>query len=830
MSDFRKGGVTFYTRVCCEECYTCVVYAHILYVHLYMNPAHTSSPSLLVIFGVTGDLAAKKIIPALWYLFQHERLPSDFSVIGYARRDLSEEAFFALIRESLEKYSGGVPESDAFAQFCTFFSYHRGTFENADAFRTLAQRIQEKEDAWKAPAHTLFYFAAPPTTYESIFKNLAGVDLNRGPEEGVGWSRVLIEKPFGEDAKTAEDLQTLLSAYFTEEQIYRIDHYLFKEIVQGIENFRFSNNLFEHSWDSRTIERIDIRLHESIGAEGRGSFYDSVGALRDVGQNHLLMMLAAITMEYPANASADTVQKNRTTMLQTLVPWTDELVKQNTFRAQYRGYHSIEGVAPDSQVETYFALKTELDHPKWKGVPVFLEAGKKLKEARKEIVLTLKHPPVCLLCEVTQHEPNHITFRLEPNNEIIISFWAKKPGFEKTLEKRSFSFFLYEREVKSQYVEEYAKVIHTALEGDRSLFTAREEVEALWKFIDPVVAGWGRNLTPLAAYEPGTTPSPDVLTSPDTEHIHHKKQTLHLGYIGLGKMGMNMVERLLERGYEITAFDKNKSAVDAVVEKGAYAAMSLQKMVKNLKAPRTLWVMVPHMVVDTVLSELVPLLEKGDVIIDGGNSPYKESLRRAQELARKGIHFLDVGVSGGPGGARNGASIMVGGERELYERYSGLFADLAVERGYGYMGASGAGHFVKMVHNGIEYGMMQALGEGFEVMKESPFALDMHTITEVYNHGSVVTSRLVGWLADAYEKFGPDLDTKECCSGSVAATGEGQWTVDAAKELGIPVAVIEEALRFRARSQEHPSYTGRVLSALRHEFGGHDAQSTEKNP
>lgn len=295
---------------------------------------------------------------------------------------------------------------------------------------------------------------------------------------------------------------------------------------------------------------------------------------------------------------------------------------------------------------------------------------------------------------------------------------------------------------------------------------------------------------------------------------------MKIGYVGLGKMGFGMVERLLEKGHEVVAFDRNEEAARDIARQGAIAADTLSSLSSLLPVPRTFWIMVPHQAVDAVISELMPSLERGDVIIDGGNSPYKESMRRARELESKGIDFLDAGVSGGPGGARSGACIMVGGKKEVFERYENLFRDLTVEDGYAYMGPSGAGHFVKMVHNGIEYGMMQAIAEGFAVMKASPFHLNLTDVTDIYNHKSVVESRLIGWLKSGFEKYGEDL--KEI-SGSVAHTGEGLWTVEAARELGIQTPIIEGSLNFRNESQKNPSYTGQVLSALRNQFGQHEA-------
>jgi 6-phosphogluconate dehydrogenase len=296
---------------------------------------------------------------------------------------------------------------------------------------------------------------------------------------------------------------------------------------------------------------------------------------------------------------------------------------------------------------------------------------------------------------------------------------------------------------------------------------------------------------------------------------------MKIGYIGLGKMGLNMVERMLEKGYTVVANNRSDESIKKAEAAGAEGAYSISELVEKSgeAGKRTIWLMVPWKAVDEVLTELLPLLTEGDTVIDGGNSPYKESVRRHAELVEAGIRFLDAGVSGGPAGARNGACIMVGGSQEIFNEYESLFADLSVENGYGYMGRGGAGHFVKMVHNGIEYGMMQAIGEGFDVMKKSDFDLDLKKVTDVYQNGSVIESRLVGWLASAYEKHGFELDG---ISGEVSHSGEGQWTVDAANELNVPVEIIEGSLEFRKKSQGNPSYTGQVVSALRNEFGGHD--------
>jgi 6-phosphogluconate dehydrogenase len=295
---------------------------------------------------------------------------------------------------------------------------------------------------------------------------------------------------------------------------------------------------------------------------------------------------------------------------------------------------------------------------------------------------------------------------------------------------------------------------------------------------------------------------------------------MKIGYIGLGKMGLNMVERMIEKGHDVVANNRSSESVDKAVDLGAEGAYTLKEVVDKLEAPRQIWLMVPWKAVDSLLEELIPLLDKGDTIIDGGNSPYIETIRRAKELNEKEINFMDIGTSGGPSGARDGACMMIGGEKEDFLKFEDLIKDLCVPDGYGYMGKHGAGHYVKMVHNGIEYGMMQAIGEGFEVMKKAPeFDIDLLEVSKVYNNGSVIESRLVEWLKEGYEKYGVDLEE---ISGEVSHSGEGLWTVEAAKRIGVPVPIIEGSLQFREDSQGNPSYTGQVVSVQRNMFGGHD--------
>jgi 6-phosphogluconate dehydrogenase len=297
---------------------------------------------------------------------------------------------------------------------------------------------------------------------------------------------------------------------------------------------------------------------------------------------------------------------------------------------------------------------------------------------------------------------------------------------------------------------------------------------------------------------------------------------MQLGYIGLGKMGKNMVLRLLEKGYDVMAWNRSPEPRAEVAKAGAKSVESVKGLVDSLKAPRTVWLMLPAgEVTHQMIEQLAKLLSAGDTIIDGSNNFYKNTVEHATVLKAKKIHFYDAGISGGPAGARNGACVMAGGAERPTSEINQLFTDIAAPDSYRFFPGGGAGHFVKMIHNGIEYGMMQAMGEGFEVMKHAPFKLDLEQVAHLYNKGSVIESRLVGWLTKAYQEHGSEL---KAISGTAKHSGEGQWTVETAKELGIPVEIIERSLQFRIDSAKKPSYTGKVISALRGQFGGHEVK------
>jgi 6-phosphogluconate dehydrogenase len=304
--------------------------------------------------------------------------------------------------------------------------------------------------------------------------------------------------------------------------------------------------------------------------------------------------------------------------------------------------------------------------------------------------------------------------------------------------------------------------------------------------------------------------------------IFLEKESMQIGYIGLGKMGKNMVLRLLEQGHEVVVWNRSEGPRREVEAAGAVGVGSVEEMVKKLAAPRVVWLMLPAgEVTGKMVEQVSSLLEKGDTMVEGANSFYKDTIARAEGVHARGQYFVDVGVSGGPAGARAGACLMIGGDQERFTQLEPLFRDIAAPNAYRFFSGNGAGHFVKMVHNGIEYGMMQAIAEGFEVLKTAPFALNLEEVAQIYNTRSVIESRLVGWLESGYAKHGQNLGE---IASTVAHSGEGEWTIQTAAEFNVPVPVIEASLQFRKDSAALPSYAGKVLSVLRNEFGGHEAK------
>jgi glucose-6-phosphate 1-dehydrogenase len=470
-------------------------------------PETMTPPTIITIFGATGDLSTNKLIPALFDLFQNGYLPFSFKVIGVSRREFSHEKYRDIAKNSIIEKATSFKE-DLLDEFLTHISYTQGTFDDKESYERLKSVLEREEHLFGQCTNKLFYLAVPPVYYKGIFEKLAASGLTKPCSDETGWTRILVEKPFGNDITTAQELDQVLGSLFKEEQIFRIDHYLAKEALQDILMFRFSNTLFEPLWNKDYIERVELTLSEKKGVDGRGAFYDGIGALRDVGQNHLLQMLAFIAMEDPIELDALRIRTERARVLESLRPLTPETADTTLLRGQYEGYTETPSVDRDSQTETFFRIKTLIDNDRWQGVPFYLESGKALDEDKTEIKIYFKKTTSCLCPPGALHQhQNILTFRIQPNEKISILFWAKKPGLSLDLEPKELSFS-YRGAEGSRLADAYEKVLFDGIAGDQILFTSTEEVAAAWQFITPILELW-KNM-PLHTYAKGSK-GPQVL-------------------------------------------------------------------------------------------------------------------------------------------------------------------------------------------------------------------------------------------------------------------------------------------------------------------------------
>jgi len=458
------------------------------------NPEQIS-PTIFIICGVTGDLSKRKLLPALLSLYTKKLLPRKFKIVGFSRREFSDQDFRLFLKEEMH-INHAMYRPEDIHRFLSNIVYQQGQFDSPIDYENLAKRlIQVDETDFKQCSNKIFHLSVAPSFYETILEQLSKSGLTIPCGGNVGWTRILVEKPFGNDIETAKKLDTLLGALFKEEQIFRIDHYLAKEALQNILAFRFSNSLFEPLWNSKHIECVHIQLLEKIGIEGRANFYDGVGALKDVGQNHILAMLALLAMNRPRAFDAGSIRKERALVLKNLHPITVKNIHTSAVRAQYYGYKEESGVSRNSTTETYFQLKTFVDTKQWDGVPFYLESGKALAETKTEISIYFKDT-------TGEKKTNILSFRIQPDEAIKVRFWVKKPGFGMQTESKTLSFNYKDFHTTHYIPDAYERVLYDAVLGDQTLFTSTDEVKYAWKFITPIIDSWKR--LPLEQYKKGS--------------------------------------------------------------------------------------------------------------------------------------------------------------------------------------------------------------------------------------------------------------------------------------------------------------------------------------
>ena len=475
-------------------------------------------PCIVVIFGASGDLTKRKLLPALYHLEQSGLLPEDFAVVGVARRPL-EGSFAPDMKEGIVS-GGGVDENDPkLAPFVDRIQYHAMNFDDPSGYDALKAKLKEMDGKYKTNGNRLFYLAVAPEYFSDIIKFLGEHGMAKPDESADGasksWVRTIIEKPFGHDLESARALSDEVNKVFSEDQIFRIDHYLGKETVQNILVFRFANGIFENVWNRNYIDHVEITAAESIGIEGRGPFYEQAGALRDVVQNHVMELLSFVAMEPPVSFEAAAVRAEKVKVWRAIQP----IHPADTVRGQYGsgtvdgkqvpGYRQEDRVHPRSQTETYAALRLEIENWRWAGVPFYIRAGKRLAKRVTEITIQFKLPPLMLFKNAEGKgaegiRPDIISMRIQPDEGIALRFGAKVPGPNMNINSVNMNFS-YAETFGASSANGYERLLLDAMLGDGTLFAHRDGVEATWALITPILEAWSKNpIKDLPNYPAGT--------------------------------------------------------------------------------------------------------------------------------------------------------------------------------------------------------------------------------------------------------------------------------------------------------------------------------------
>ena len=476
--------------------------------------ANPLDPHILIIFGASGDLAQRKLIPAVFDLYRGGYLPEHFALVGASRTDYSDEEFRKKVVFDNEFFSDELKQHEKIGDFAKLLFYQDlASYDGAEDVKKLKARLDEISGRLQTGNNYIFYLSTPPKLYSTIPKALAEVGLNK-PQNG--WSRLVVEKPFGYDEETAKELNQELQSFFPENHIYRIDHYLGKETVQNLLVTRFANGFFEPLWNRNYIQSIQITAAETVGVGSRGGYYDESGALRDMIQNHLLQVLAHVAMEPPIRADAYSIRGEKMKLFQALREIKGEQVAEQVVRAQYTAgttkdgevvsYRDAEDVPQDSTTETYVAMKFFIDNWRWAGVPFFIRTGKCLPLKLTEVVITFKNPPQALFANQDQYAmkcDNQLIIRIQPDEGMAMEFGMKVPGEGFRVKNVDMDFFYRDLTTKD-VPESYSRLLLDCMKGDPTLYARGDSVEQAWAFVDPILEAWKKNEAPLATYEAGT--------------------------------------------------------------------------------------------------------------------------------------------------------------------------------------------------------------------------------------------------------------------------------------------------------------------------------------
>lgn len=698
----------------------------------------TSTLSILVV-GASGDLAKKKTYPSLLNLYDDNLLPQNVTIWGYARSNLSDEDLRDRLRPFLDKTDHSKEVIDEFLHRCR---YHGGkNYGDEDAFASLNDQMKEFEAQHsdeQTEFNRLFYFAIPPNVFGETAVALKKTCMQ---EESKGFTRLIVEKPFGRDLESFEELNATLAEHFTEDHLFRIDHYLGKEMVQNLTVLRFSNTWFAPLWNAQNIQCVILTFKEPFGTEGRGGYFDQYGIIRDILQNHLLQVLTLLAMETPVRVegpgASEAIRDAKVAVLKAI----DPIQLDDVVLGQYEGYADDPTIDnKDTNTPTFATIHLRINTPRWSEVPFILKAGKALNEHKAEVRVQFKDAPAANFLFDSEDCPrNELVMRMQPKEAIYMKTNVKSPGFtaqpiQSELEVNYDSrFFAHQKESNP---DAYTRLILDVLQGKHMAFVRDDELRRAWEIFTPLlhrierenvepivyaqgsrgpkesddfvqnIGGYVRNEDYIfyegnvARKTEGTNAAP--VTSVSASKVP-EDELCDIGLFGLAVMGQNFALNMAEHGFKVCVGNRSPAKVDVTVQRAKdegnlpiVGAKSPEDLVAHLKAPRKIVILVQAgQPVDDTISTLTRFMEPGDVIIDGGNEWFPNSIRRGKFLEPRNIHFIGMGISGGEEGARHGPSLMPGGSKEAYDLVEPIFSKCAAQvegKGacVGYLGPVGA--------------------------------------------------------------------------------------------------------------------------------------------
>jgi len=789
----------------------------------------------IIVIGASGDLAKKKTYPSLLSLFDSHLLPDNVKIYGYARSSITHDELREKLRPFLSK--GGY-SSEVVEDFLSRCYYQAGTsYGDVNSWKGLneillaREKELENEEAQKV-FNRLFYFAIPPNVFAET-----GEAIKTACMAPSGFSRMIVEKPFGRDLESCKEILGRLGKHFDETNLFRIDHYLGKEMVQNLLVLRFGNAMFEPLWNRDDIQCIFFTFKEPFGTDGRGGYFDQYGIIRDIIQNHLLQCMCLLMMECPTQLdgpeAGEKIRDEKVRVLEAM----EEITIDNVFTGQYDGYKDDPTIKDKNTVcPTYALIRCFINNPRWQGVPIIFKAGKALNERKAEMRIQFKDAPAAEFLFSGECPRNELIMKLQPEEAIYLKSNIKTPGFssepiQSELEMNYDSRFFNGGEEKNP--DAYSRLILDVLRGRSAAFVRSDELIRSWEVFTPVLNQIQTDMLKPFPYKQGSR-GPDAADKWVEEMSGYKRNNAYryidgdvlevksesetvgdceVGLYGLAVMGQNFALNMASHGFKVCVGNRSEPKIKLTVDRAKaegnlplVGSTGPEDFIKKLSKPRKVIILVmAGKPVDDTIAELVKYMEPGDIIVDGGNEWYLNTLRRSNELESKNILFIGMGISGGEEGARNGPSLMPGGPKEAFDAFEKILTSCAAQVNdgacTGYVGPIGSGNYVKMVHNGVEYGDMQLICEAYDLMKHvgKMTNKEMAAVFDTWNKGRLESylieiTALILAKDDEITGIGQVVDYVLDKTGM---KGTGRWTVQEAAEMSVAAPTMAASLDAR---------------------------------